>query len=348
MKSLIRTPQDLENYLAPVVLDEDERMVFALEDFQSRMAMEILQIRMRKQGKIFDLSEQLVPCVISIPERIMGVSRSMIQTLNQQLSAGITGDPVLQIAVMRNFITGLEQVLHVSEEVERLLHRLHIPTTDVFLRYVDSVTNYQSLGALKFSLRIDQVKQALESVPGMNPEWCESLCQITPVSLFTQLYRRQLELLLVRLTSSATAYAEARSAYRMEWGFLEAEDLNFADFDTDTFVDSKIRKLEERFGSDPDRVRDQLEVLQETARQSVALLNYRMNDLLHAMDTMMMERVRIYNLIRLWISLLHHQEMNRWVKMRFFRNMDRICLHGGFHRDEAGLQDLLVLLNARG
>lgn len=348
MRPLIQTPQDLEEFLAPVGLDEDERMVFALDNFQSRLAMETLQIRMRKQGKIFDLSDKLLPCMISIPERVMWVSRSVIQALNRQLSAGITGDPVLQIEVMRNFIAGLEKVLQVSEEMEGILKQTHLPTTAVFLRYVDTVTNYQSLGALKFSLKIDQVKHALESVPGMDPERCESLYQSTPVSLFTQLYRRQLELLLVRLTSSATAYAEARSAYRTEWGFLEAEDLDFADFDTDTFVDSKIRNLEERFGGDPERVREQLDTLQEAASQSVAALNRRMNELLHAMETMMLERMRIYNLVRLWLSLLHHQEMNRWVKMRFFRNMHRICLYGGFHRDEAGLQDLLILLNANG
>ena len=67
------------------------------------------------------------------------------------------------------------------------------------------------------------------------------------VSLFAQLYRRQLELLLVWLTSSSAVYMTARSEYRKDWGFLESEDLDFADFDTDDFVDSKMKKLEHRF-----------------------------------------------------------------------------------------------------
>ncbi|MGD9850955.1 MAG: hypothetical protein AB7T38_06795 [Nitrospirales bacterium] len=348
MQSFIRTPQDLEEYLAPIRLDEDERMAFTLDNFQSRLAMEILQVRMRKQGQIFALTDRLVPCMIRIPDRAMWVSRSVIQTLNRQLAAGVNGDPVMQIAVMRHFVTGLEEVLKAGEAIEQILERKHLPTTAVFLHYVDTVTNYQSLGSLKFSFKIDQVKQALESVPGMDAEWCKGLCQSTPGSLFTQLYRRQLELLLVRLTSSATAYAEARSAYRKEWGFLEAEDLDFAEFDTDAFVDSKIEMLEIRFQGDPERVRQQLDDLGKAVWQSSSDMNRRMNDLLNAMETMMLERVRIYNLVRLWSSLLHHEEMNRWIKMRFLRNMHRLCLHGGFHRDEVGLRDLLILLHTRG
>jgi hypothetical protein len=69
--------------------------------------------------------------------------------------------------------------------------------------------------------------------------------------------------------------------------------------------------------------------------------------LLNAMETMFLERVRLYNLVRLWSSLLSHQEMNRWLKMRFFRNMHELCLYGGLSRNEAGLQDLLVLINKR-
>jgi len=348
MRQFIQSAQDLEIYLAPMSLDDEECVVFALDGFQSRLALEMLQIRMRKQGQIYNLSDKLVPCMVVISERALRASRSVIQALNAQISNTIILDPVMQIEVMRNFVTGLEEILQASEEFERALERREIPTPASFLRCVDAVTNYQSLDALKFSFKMEQVRQALESVPGMEAEWCEDLCHPPQVSLFTQLYRRQLELLLVRLTATTAAYEESRSIYRKAWGFLEAEDLDFADFDTDAFVDSKIEYLAERFEGDPERVREQLAALEEVALNLVAAMNHRMNDLLNAMEPMALERVRIYNLVRLWSSLLHHQEMNRWVKMRFFRNMHRLCSHRGLLRDETGLQDLLNLLHTRG
>jgi hypothetical protein len=347
MRQFIHTAEDLETYLAPMDLDEEECVVFALDGFQSRLALEMLQIRMRKQGQIYDLSDGLVPCMVAIPERELRASRSVIQDLNGQLSDAVILEPVMQIAIMRNFVSGLEEILQASKEFERALEQRETPTPTSYLRYVDAVTNYQSLDSLKFSLKIEQVKQALESVPGMDAEWCEDLCRPPQVSLFNQLYRHQLELLLVRLTSPAASYAEACSTYRRQWGFLEAEDMDFVDFDTDVFVDSKIKKLGERFEGEPERVREQLESLEGAAVNAVADLNRRMNDLLNAMETMFLERVRLYNLVRLWSSLLHHQEMNRWLKMRFFRNMHELCLYGGLSRNEAGLQDLLVLINKR-
>lgn len=348
MRSLILTVQDLETYLAPTNLDKEECVVFALDGFQSRLAMEMLQIRMRKQGQIFNLSDQLVPCMVAISDRAVRASRSRLQALNAQLSKMMILDPVRQLEVLRNFVRGLEEVLRASEEIERALERSKTPTPAAYLHYVDAVTNYQSLDSLKFSLKREQVKQVLESVPGMDDEWCEDLCQPAQVSLFNQLYRHQLELLQIRLTSSADAYSEARSAYKKEWGFLEAEDLDFADFDTDAFVDSKIKKLEERFERDPERVCEQLEGLDRTASNAVANLNRRMNDLLNAMETMALERIRIYNLVRLWSNLLQHQEMNRWVKMRFFRNMHGLCLYGGLSGDEVGLENLFTLVTERG
>jgi hypothetical protein len=348
MRQFIQTAQDLETYLAPMSLDNEECVVFALEGFQSRLAMEMLQIRMRKQGQIYNLSDKLVPCMVAISERALRASRSVIQSLNAQISNTIILDPVMQIEVMRNFVTGLEEILQASKEFEWVLERGETPTPASYLRCVDAVTNYQSLDALKFSLKIEQVEQALKSVPGMNAEWCEDLCHPPQVSLFTQLYRHQLELLLVRLTATRAAYEAARSIYRKEWGFLEAEDLDFADFDTDAFVDSKIENLEDRFQGDSKRVREQLQDLEGVALNLVAAMNQRMNDLLNAMEPMVLERVRIYNLVRLWSSLLHHQEMNRWIKMRFFRNMHRLCGHGCLLGDEVGLQDLLNLLHARG
>jgi len=328
-------------------LDDEECVVFALDGFQSRLSLEMLQIRMRKQGQIYNLSDKLVPCVVAISEKALRASRPVMQALNAQISNTVILDPVRQIEVMRNFVTGLEEVLQTSEEFERTIERGETPVLACYLRYVDAVTNYQSLDSLKFSLKFEQVKQALELVPGMDAESCEDLCHPPKVSLFTQLYRRQLELLLVWLTSPAV-YEEARSIYRKEWGFLEAEDLDFADCDTDAFVDSKMKKLEERFGGDSEQVRKQLGILENVASIAVTKLNRRMNDLLNAMENMISERIRIYNLVRLWSSLLHHQEMNRFVKMRFFRNMYGLCQHGGLPRDEAGLQDLLALISTRG
>jgi len=347
MRQFIQTAQDLEIYLAPMSLDDEECVVFALDGFQSRLALEMLQIRMRKQGQIYNLSDQVVPCVVAIPEKALRASRPVMQALNAQISNMVIFDPVMQIEVMRNFVTGLDEILQASEEFERALECGETPAQASYLRYVDTVTNYQSLDSLKFSLKIEHLKQAFELVPGMDAESCEDLCHPPKVSLFTQLYRRQLELLLVWLTSPAV-YEEARSIYRKEWGFLEAEDLDFADFDTDAFVDSKMKKLEERFGGDSEQVRKQLEILENVASIAVANLNRRMNVLLHAMENMVLERIRIYNLVRLWSSLLHHQEMNRLVKMRFFRNMHGLCLSGGFSPDEASLRDLLALISTRG
>ena len=346
MKQFIQSAQDLETYLAPMSVDDEDCVVFALDGFQSRLALEMLQIRMRKQGQIYNLSDQQVPCVVAISERALRASRPVIQALNAQISNTVILDPVSQIEVMRNFVTGLEEVRQTSEEFERALECGETPAPASYLRYVDAVTNYQSLDSLKFSLKIEQVKQALELVPGMDAESCEDLCHPPQVSLFSQLYRRQLELLLVWLISPA-AYEEARSVYRKEWGFLEAEDLDFADFDTEAFVDSKIKKLEERFGGDSEQVRKQLGNLENVASIAVTNLNRRMNDLLNAMGDMVSERIRIYNLVRLWSSLLHHQEMNRLVKMRFFRNMHGLCRSRSFSPDEAGLQDLLALLGKK-
>ena len=176
MNTFIQSVQDLETYLAPMGLDEEECIVFALDGFHSRLAMEMLQIRMRKQGQIFDLSG-LVPCMVSIPERALRVSRTAIQTLNRQLADRIICDPVSQIAVMRNFVICLEVVREASQEIESPLELTRKPTAIAYLRYVEAVTNYQSLDTLKFSLKIEEVKQALQLVPGMDHEWREDLCR---------------------------------------------------------------------------------------------------------------------------------------------------------------------------
>jgi len=346
VRQFIRTDQDLNAYLAPLSLQKDECVVFALEEFHSRLAMEMLQTRMRKQGQMFDLSGELVPCMVLFSDGILWANRSVLQALNTRLSEQILQDPIAQIMVMKTFLTEFTNVLAVSEEFERTLERGMAPAPESYLQYVDAVTNYQSLDALKFALKIEDVRRLFDQVPGMNADWCEALVRPAQESLFTRLYRRQLELLLVWMTSP-DGYADARADYRRQWGFLETEDLDCADFDTDVFVDSKMKELAERYDGDPENVQEQLQHFDDSLAVAGQIHQGRMNCVLHAIDSMPMERIRMYNLLRLWSTLLQHQDMNRLVKMRFFRNMHRVCQYGAVPPNEVGLQDLLLLLTEK-
>jgi len=342
VRQFIRTDQDLNAYLAPLSLQKDDCMVFELEGFHSRLAMEMLQTRMRKQGKIFDLSEDLVPCMVLVSDRMLWANRSVLHALNTQLSEQILQDPIAQIMVMRTFLMEFTNVLEVSEGFERTLELGTTPFPERYLQYVDAVTNYQSLDALKFSLKIEDVRHLLEQVPGMNEDWCEALVRPKQESLFTRLYQRQLELLLIWMTAP-DAYDDARADYRRQWGFLETEDLDCANFDTDVFVDSKMKELAERYDGDPERVQVQLRHFDDSLAVGRRIHQGWVNCVLNAIDLVPMERIRIYNILRLWSTLLHHQDMNRWVKMRFFRDMNRVCQHWGMSTNEVSLQDLLVL-----
>lgn len=346
VRQFIRTDQDLNAYLAPLSLQKNDCVIFELEGFHSRLALEMLQTRMRKQAQMFDLSEELVPCMVWESDRILWADRSVLHGLNAQLAEQIFQDPIVQMRVMRTFLAESATVREVSEDFERILEGGSIPDSEIYLRYVDAVTNYQSLDALKFSLRIEEVTRLFEQVPGMNEEWREALVRPAMESLFTCVYRRQLELLLIWM-ASPEAYPDARAVYRRQWGFLETEDLDFADFDTDVFVDSKMKELAERYDGDPENVQAQLRHFNDSLAVARQFYQGWMNSLLSAIDSMPMDRIRIYNLLRLWSTMLQHQDMNRWVKMRFFRNMYHLCQRGGMSSKEVSLRDLLVVVQER-
>ena len=105
-----------------------------------------------------------------------------------------------------------------------------------------------------------------------------------------------------------------------------------------------MRRLAEHFQGDSIAVQKQLDDMKKASQYSISMQNSRLNEFLGFLQACP-ERLRVWNLLQLWVNLLKHQEMNRLVKMRCLRNLHDLCALVNLSSRTVGLMDVLKTIH---
>ena len=340
MPRIIKTSEDLKRYLRPIELGGRECAEYELHGFLSRIAMEALQIRMRKQAQVLTQADRTVGANVDVPNKRLRVDLTAMRETNTVVEQGLFGDAAFQIAVLRTFSSTLGALRRACEDFEQSPASGPV-TADTLLTYIDTLTTYHTLGAVKFCLKEERLRQEFLNVIGNQADAVDEAMTPVQTSLFNHLYALQLDLLLVRLSASGPEYDAALDAYRERYGFLEAEDMDYEDRNTPEHVTATIDGLGARFQHDAAQVRRQIEALRRSSEEQRAARAQGRNSVLTALEHRTGDRLRLFNLLQLWDQLAAHEDWNRWEKMRFLRNLNRLCRRLHLNNREAGLADLV-------
>ena len=85
MQRIIGNVCDLQRYLSPADLAGCEQVEYRLASFKSRIAMELLQVAVRKQACLFGLDDELVSANVAVDAKSLHVDVRQLNALNEQI-----------------------------------------------------------------------------------------------------------------------------------------------------------------------------------------------------------------------------------------------------------------------
>jgi hypothetical protein len=233
MRRIIVKRDDLRAYLQPVDLRSRECAEYYLDTFVSRITMDMLLIRVRKQAVVLRAGPDMVFANIDAPSKTLRVDFHAMQAANRFVEDRIYRDRFYQISLIRLFISGLQGVVKACESFERSLAERAV-TSDLLLSYIDRLSSYHAMGSVKFCITYAGIKQELRALCG-DDDIAESVLSPGNASLFNRVYAEQLRLAYTRLAAPHD-YPQAVSEYRTQYGFIEGEDMDYESRDTEAFV----------------------------------------------------------------------------------------------------------------
>src|SRR5262245_50477605 len=241
VQRIIANVCDLQRYLSPADLAGREQVEYRLESFKSRIAMELLQVAVRKQGCLFGFDHELVAANVAVETRSLQVDVRQLNALNDQIRDRVWTDALFQIRLLQRFHTCKQRMDIVATRVH-VGARTGDATADDLIEYIDLVTSYHELGVLKFSFPDRLARREIAATLCGDQRILRDVLRPQGVSLFYELYVQRLRLAWCRLTQADDDYLRAVAQFRERYGFLGAEDMDFRERDTLDELDAEIAR----------------------------------------------------------------------------------------------------------
>lgn len=340
MQRIIRDVCDLQRYLSPADLAGREQVEYRLGSFKSRIAMELLQVAVRKQACVFGLDDELVPANVAVDTRSLHLDVRRVNALNDRIGDLVWKDTVFQIRVLQRFHT-------CKQRMDAVALRFHAgarageATADDVIEYLDLVTSYHELGVLKFSFPDRRARREIAATFGGDQRLQRDLLRPQGVSLFYELYVQRLRLAWCRLTQAPDHYRRAAAQFLERYGFLGAEDMDFREHDTQDQLDVEIGRVIHLYRSDAEAIRTRLEELEQQSAAAEIERRRAWNEF-YALAGNTESRLFSLNLLALCEQLLSHEETNRLCKMRFLRDVSLLVERRGLDVFQATILDAVT------
>ena len=340
MQRIIGDVCDLQRYLSPADLAGREQVVYRLGSFKSRIAMELLQVAVRKQACVFGLDDELVAANVAVDTRSLHVDVRRLNALNDRIQDLVWKDAVFQIRVLQRFHACKQQLDTVASRFYACARAGEATAEDV-IEYFDLVTSYHELGVLKFSFPDRRARREIAATLGGDQRLQRDALRPQGVSLFYELYLQRLRLAWCRLTQARDDYLRALAQFRDRYGFLGAEDMDFREHDTLDRLDVEIGRVVELYRSDAEAIRSRLEELEQQSAAAQIERRRAWNEFC-ALAAKTESRLFSLNLLALCEQLVSHEETNRLSKMRFLRDVSLLVERRGLDVFQATILDALT------
>jgi hypothetical protein len=331
---------DLQRFLLPADFAGREQVEYRLGSFKSRIAMELLQVAVRKQACVFGLDDQLVAANVAVDAKSLQVDVRRLNALNDQIQDRVWNDTVFQIRLLQRFHT-------CKQRMDIVAARFHAgasagePTADDVIEYFDLVTSYHELGVLKFSFPDRLARREIAATLRGDQRLQRDLLRPQGVSLFYELYVQRLRLAWCRLTQAHDHYLRAVAQFRERYGFLGAEDMDFREHDAPDQLDAEIGRVIQLYRSDAEAIRTRLEELEQQSA-AAQVERRRAWNAFYTLAGKTESRLFCLNLLALCEQLISHEETNRLSKMRFLRDVSLLLERRGLDVFQATILDAVT------
>jgi hypothetical protein len=340
VQRIIESVCDLQRYLSPADLAGREQVEYRLGSFKSRIAMELLQVAVRKQACVFGLDHELVAANVAVDAKSLHVDVRQLNTLNDRIQDLVWKDAFFQIRLLQRFHT-------CKQRMDIVASRFHAcardgeATADDLIEYLDLVTSYHELGVLKFSFPDRLARREIAATLRGDQRLQRDLFRPQGVSLFYELYVQRLRLAWCRLTQAHDNYLRAVAQFRDRYGFLSAEDMDFREHDTLDQLDAEIGRVIQLYRSDAGAIQSRLEELEEQSAEAQVERRRAWNEFF-TLAGKAESRLFSLNLLALCEQLISHEETNRLSKMRFLRDVSLLLERRGLDVFQATILDAVA------